>query len=355
MMEEVAVPVAYDTHTAEQADEDEALACLVVEARPKAKVPSKRAKLKEGGVQSKEEYEDPIDKYQRENQLLLRASLRLEQENDSLAHRLVTSKIALRTSLDEAEDTVDDLMEKLEQTKHQLKTTEEEMRGKEQETQQLKIEFRRQLEDAEEGVKKSSRIVAEYKQICSQLTLRLEVQQVTHKEEMEALKSVVKACPGCRLLLEPREESSHGDGDGVGVAMATTDGSESVADPEARASAEQYVLHSRQAERQREEQRSQREKEALELQVRGLEKELAQTKLQMVEANCTIQELEHQNGILSSDLQAAKNSWFTKTFTQRRVSSGGLQSFGMSRDEAPLAGWRAKRLSWLPKESPGDV
>ena len=67
------------------------------------------------------------------------------------------------------------------------------------------------------------------------------------------------------------------------------------------------------------------------------------------------QELEHQNGLLSSDLQAASNSWFTKTFAQRRVSSGGLPVLGLSRDDAPLAGWRAKRMAWLPKESTGQV
>jgi len=37
---------------------------------------------------------------QRENDRLQQASLRLEQENDNLAHRLITSKIALRNTLD---------------------------------------------------------------------------------------------------------------------------------------------------------------------------------------------------------------------------------------------------------------
>ncbi|CAL8301759.1 unnamed protein product [Boreogadus saida] len=352
MMEEVAVPVAYDSQTplSSPVSEDEVLACLVVETGPKAKGPVKRAKLKDGVVQSQEENEDPIDKYQRENKQLLRASLRLEQENDSLAHRLVTSKIALRTSLDEAEDTVDDLMEQLRQTKHRLRTTEEEMRGRQQEAEQVKEGFKRDLESADQGVKKSARILVDYKQICSQLTLRLEVQQATNTEEMEALKGVLEACPGCRLLLEPVDESSRGGGGGGGDDDDDDDDDDDVAaatglGPEG---AEQYALHSRRAERQRAEQRTRREKEALELQVRALERELAQSKLQVVEANCSIQELEHQNSLLSSDLQAARNSWFTKAFVQRRASSGGL-----SRDSAPLAGWRAKRLAWLPKESPG--
>lgn len=37
---------------------------------------------------------------QEENRRLQQASLRLEQENDSLAHKLITSKVALRMALD---------------------------------------------------------------------------------------------------------------------------------------------------------------------------------------------------------------------------------------------------------------
>ncbi len=39
--------------------------------------------------------------FQRENRRLQEASMRLEQENDDLAHELVTSKIALRNDLDQ--------------------------------------------------------------------------------------------------------------------------------------------------------------------------------------------------------------------------------------------------------------
>lgn len=37
---------------------------------------------------------------QKENHRLQQASLRLEQENDNLAHRLISSKVALRNALD---------------------------------------------------------------------------------------------------------------------------------------------------------------------------------------------------------------------------------------------------------------
>ena len=38
--------------------------------------------------------------FQRENKRLQEANMRLEQENDDLAHELVTSKIVLRNDLD---------------------------------------------------------------------------------------------------------------------------------------------------------------------------------------------------------------------------------------------------------------
>lgn len=37
---------------------------------------------------------------QRENKRLMEANMRLEQENDGLAHELVTSKVTLRSDLD---------------------------------------------------------------------------------------------------------------------------------------------------------------------------------------------------------------------------------------------------------------
>ncbi|CAL9695015.1 unnamed protein product [Knipowitschia caucasica] len=52
-----------------------------------------------------------------------------------------------------------------------------------------------------------------------------------------------------------------------------------------------------------------------------MELELAQTKLQLVEAKCRIQELEHQRGLLMSEVQAAKNSWFSKTLGSLKSSS----------------------------------
>uniref|UniRef100_A0A4W3GSN1 Rab-GAP TBC domain-containing protein n=1 Tax=Callorhinchus milii TaxID=7868 RepID=A0A4W3GSN1_CALMI len=133
------------------------------------KVPTKKLKKYEREYQALREQqaqqEDPIDRYKRENRRLQEASLRLEQENDDLAHELVTSKIALRSDLDQAEDKADVLNKELLQTKQRLVETEDEKRRKEEESAQIKEVFRRELEKAESDIKKTSAIISEYKQV----------------------------------------------------------------------------------------------------------------------------------------------------------------------------------------------
>ncbi|XP_053099751.1 rab GTPase-activating protein 1-like isoform X9 [Hemicordylus capensis] len=231
--------------------------------------------------------EDPLDRYKRENRRLQEASMRLEQENDDLAHELVTSKIALRNDLDQAEDKADVLNKELLLTKQKLVETEEEKRKQEEETAQLKEIFRKQLEKAESEIKKTTAIIAEYKQICSQLSSRLEKQQAASKEELEVLKGKVMACKHCSEIF-----SKEG---ALKVTAVPREGQEAETDDE---------------------------KDALKKQLRGMELDLAQTKLQLVEAKCKIQELEHQRGALMSEIQAAKNSWFSKTLNSIKTAAG---------------------------------
>ncbi|CAJ1074413.1 rab GTPase-activating protein 1-like isoform X1 [Xyrichtys novacula] len=347
MMEEVSVMMAYDAQVMEQMSEEEILACLADETGPKFTVPTKKAKLGESLLQIMEDEEDPLDKYLRENRQLLQASLRLEQENDDLAHRLISSKVALRNALDKAEDRVDELSKELLQTRYRLAATEEEKNGKEEETAMLKDVFRRELEKTEQEVKRSSGIIADYKQICSQLTNRLERQQAAHREELDSLKSAIKACSRCQHLVDELEEAS-------ATAEISADAQSSQRTGPGRDESRQ---NDKEAEQNRDE-----EKESLKTQIRELEQELAQTKLQMVEAKCKIQDLEHQRGILTNDLQEAKNNWISKAFTSLRTSSGGgLSSVSAHRDGAPaagwnlhsgsLSGWSAKKLSWPHRDS----
>ncbi|XP_067836020.1 rab GTPase-activating protein 1-like isoform X3 [Heptranchias perlo] len=291
MMEEVSITVAYDAHVFSQMDEEDTLANMVGTTKPKAMVPTKKLKKYEKEYQTMREQqaqqEDPIDRYKRENRRLQEASLRLEQENDDLAHELVTSKIALRNDLDQAEDKADVLNKELLQTKQRLVETEEEKRRQEEESAQIKEVFRRELEKAESEVRKTSAIISEYKQICSQLSTRLEKQQAASKEELEMVKGKVMSCDRCCELfrkdgeqqpLDPGQDRTHQDVD--------------------------------------------EEKEHLKKQLREMELELAQTKLQLVEAKCKIQELEHHRGALLNEIQAAKNSWLSKTLNSIKTATG---------------------------------
>uniref|UniRef100_A0A8C2WB46 RAB GTPase activating protein 1 like n=1 Tax=Cyclopterus lumpus TaxID=8103 RepID=A0A8C2WB46_CYCLU len=260
------------------------------------KVPTKKLKKFEKEYQTLREsqlqQEDPIDRFQRENRRLQEASMRLEQENDDLAHELVTSKIALRTDLDQAEDKADVLNKELLSTKQRLVETEEEKRRQEEETAQLKEVFRRELEKAELEIKKTTAIITEYKQICSQLSTRLEKQQAATKEELDIVRSKVMGCDHCKDLFTT-----------LGSLQALSPGRD-------KTSGEPLD----------------EEKDELKEQLRHLELELAQTKLQLVEAKCRMQELEHQRGVLMNEIQAAKNSWFSKTLGSLKSSSSSSSS-----------------------------
>ncbi|XP_005374943.1 PREDICTED: rab GTPase-activating protein 1-like isoform X2 [Chinchilla lanigera] len=255
------------------------------------KVPTKKLKKYEKEYQTMREsqlqQEDPMDRYKRENRRLQEASMRLEQENDDLAHELVTSKIALRNDLDQAEDKADVLNKELLLTKQRLVETEEEKRKQEEETTQLKEVFRKQLEKAEYEIKKTTAIIAEYKQICSQLSTRLEKQQAASKEELEVVKGKMMACKHCSDIF-----SKEG---ALKLAAISREDQGIEADDE---------------------------KDSLKKQLREMELELAQTKLQLVEAKCKIQELEHQRGALMNEIQAAKNSWFSKTLNSIKTATG---------------------------------
>ncbi|XP_023609721.1 rab GTPase-activating protein 1-like isoform X1 [Myotis lucifugus] len=255
------------------------------------KVPTKKLKKYEKEYQTMREsqlqQEDPMDRYKRENRRLQEASMRLEQENDDLAHELVTSKIALRNDLDQAEDKADVLNKELLLTKQRLVETEEEKRKQEEETAQLKEVFRKQLEKAEYEIKKTTAIIAEYKQICSQLSTRLEKQQAASKEELEVVKGKMMACKHCSDIFSK----------------------EGALKPAAISREDQGI-------------ESDDEKDSLKKQLREMELELAQTKLQLVEAKCKIQELEHQRGALMNEIQAAKNSWFSKTLNSIKTATG---------------------------------
>ncbi|EPY89613.1 RAB GTPase activating protein 1, partial [Camelus ferus] len=231
--------------------------------------------------------EDPIERFERENRRLQEANMRLEQENDDLAHELVTSKIALRKDLDNAEEKADALNKELLMTKQKLIDAEEEKRRLEEESAQLKEMCRRELDKAESEIKKNSSIIGDYKQICSQLSERLEKQQTANKVEIEKIRQKVDDCERCR-------EFFNKEGRIKGVSSA------------------QDVL----------DEDTDEEKETLKNQLREMELELAQTKLQLVEAECKIQDLEHHLGLALNEVQAAKKTWFNRTLSSIKTATG---------------------------------
>ncbi|XP_026568353.1 rab GTPase-activating protein 1 [Pseudonaja textilis] len=231
--------------------------------------------------------EDPIERFERENRRLQEANMRLEQENDDLAHELVTSKIALRKDLDNAEEKADALNKELLMTKQKLIDAEDEKRRLEEESAQLKEMCRRELDKAESEIKKNSSIIGDYKQICSQLSERLEKQQIANKAEIEKIRHKVDDCEHCREFFNKEGR--------LKVASIAREGSDEDTDEE---------------------------KEVLKNQLREMELELAQTKLQLVEAECKIQDLEHDLGQALNEVQASRKTWFNRTLSSIKTVTG---------------------------------
>uniref|UniRef100_A0A8C8ENX1 Rab GTPase-activating protein 1 n=1 Tax=Oncorhynchus tshawytscha TaxID=74940 RepID=A0A8C8ENX1_ONCTS len=249
------VPVPKRYRSEENAKKLMELACSMKVLQSTLKKLKKYEKEYDSMREQQEQQEAPIERYERENRRLQEANMRLEQENDDLAHELVSSKIALRKDLDNAEEKADALNKELLMTKQKLVDSEDEKRRLEEESAQLKEMCRRELGKSESEIKKNGSIIGEYKQ-CSILF---------NKEGR--LKAV-------RKMKEGSEEETD------------------------------------------------EEKEGLKNQLREMELELAQTKLQLVEAECKIQDLEHTLGLALNEVQAAKKTWFNRTLTSIKTVTG---------------------------------
>ncbi|KAI0212355.1 Rab GTPase-activating protein 1, partial [Lamellibrachia satsuma] len=273
----VSMPKKYRSEDASRELLHEAI-LLKISTKKMKKYEKEYAVLREQELQQ----EDPIERFERENKRLTEANMRLEQENDDLAHELVTSKIALRNELDTLEEQCECLGKDLVQTQSLLTDTEEEKRRLEGQSVQLKELCRRELSHAEQEGSRNSAIIAEYKQICSQLSERLEKQQTTTREELARIKEQIKTCDNCSKLLTT-------DGQLKKIVAAESpivDGVDELA-----------------------------EKDRL---VRELELELAQTKLALVESECRTQDLTHQLNAAVTEIQASKSTWLNKTLSSIR-------------------------------------
>ncbi|CAN0176781.1 unnamed protein product [Lampetra fluviatilis] len=229
--------------------------------------------------------EDPVERLKREGRRLQEANLRLEQENDDLAHELVTSKIALRGDLDKAEDKVDVLTKELLLTKQRLLETEGDKRRMEEEAVKLKELCRREMEKAAMDVSKSSSIIGEYKQVRTRLRPRCGPAATARGRSTKTA-----ACGGvARRPRRRRRGAVTSDGHAAGLLAAA------VPVPE----------------------------EGIQSHLREMELELAQTKLKLVEAECRIQarDLEHELSGALSEVQASRRTWLNRTLSSLKTTT----------------------------------
>ncbi|XP_037082185.1 rab GTPase-activating protein 1-like, partial [Pollicipes pollicipes] len=219
--------------------------------------------------------EDPADRLQRENRKLLAANLRLEHENDDLAMELVASKIQLRRNLDVTEEQCEKISRELVTSQTRLADTEEEKRRLLDESCQVKELLKREVQKSESELQRNASIIDDYKQICSQLSARLEKEQAASNSEIQFMKGLVTACQSCSVKYASGRPVQH---------------------PLADLCEEDPVR-------------------ARDARIRELELELARTKLAQVEVECKNQDLTHQMHAALAELQASKNTWFHKTLS----------------------------------------
>jgi len=270
----------------------EATAAELINLATSIKISQKKLYKYQKDYLSKEaelEGEDPLERKDKEIQRLQETTIRLEQENDDLAHELVTSKIALRSELDQAEDKAEVLNKELLATKSQLTEAEEEKKQWELEANQVKEMCRRELDRLDTEIKRSNTIIADYKQICGQLSERLEKQQTLAQANVKRFKDQMESCSSCSTVIEKLEAAAGVDG-------ATTEkGSQNNAKDEGKSKTDKET--------------------EMQKQLQELEMELAQTKLALVESECRTQDLMHQLNAALSEISSIKSTWYHKTFT----------------------------------------
>ncbi|KAF5273077.1 hypothetical protein FQR65_LT04819 [Abscondita terminalis] len=173
--------------------------------------------------------------------------------------------------LDSAEDDSANEATEVEQLRLTIIRLEEERRLMFDENVQLKEILKREVAKAENNDKKNANVINDYKLIRQ----RLEGQLLATRSELESLKAQIGGCEKCTTKMKDLNAENN---------MVKASGDQqrpvNIDDPS-----------------------------ALLEQIRGLELELAQTKLAQVEAECRNQDLTHQIRATEVELNAAKNSW----------------------------------------------
>ncbi|XP_067941177.1 rab GTPase-activating protein 1-like [Watersipora subatra] len=221
--------------------------------------------------------EDPVDMFKRENKRLIETNMRLEQENDGLAHELVTSKVTLRSDLDSAEDSVEDLSKRLEITTRAKLEADEVVKRLSVENSHLKEKYRTEVCTVEDKLKKSNEIIDQYKDICNKMSDRNEKATSMLKGDLETCKDIIGRCADCSKALKKAAENGPAPKPPIDQSVASKD-----------------------------------------KKIRELELELARTKLALVQVECRSQEMSHELTATQTELQTIKNSWWNKKISPFR-------------------------------------
>lgn len=212
---------------------------------------------------------DPVQLLKHECQKMRESVLRLERENDDLAHELVTGKIQLRRNLDAAEDNIDALQNQMAKMSENHRELEDNSKRMIQEAEKVKDLCRCEIDklDAENG--RLNSIIQNYKQICTDLGYELESRKANYEDRLLKIQNVIRTCPSCscKVDLDSFLDLSPTRSDNSDPLMATTSGDEN----------DNALLNGGGGSGSRQ-----------------LELELARTKLALVESECRSQDLMHQ-------------------------------------------------------------
>ncbi|CAD6185269.1 unnamed protein product [Caenorhabditis auriculariae] len=245
------------------------------------------------------ENEDPLVRLEKENGRHVVNVMRLERENDDLAHELVTSKIELRKKLDLVEDQLETSSNTIERLTRQHQDVLEENRNLLREYEQIKEMYRRDVNRLEENASRAEKLLEEYKKIFSEKSRRSEYEREQFESQKRSIIARVSSCDKCWPAIEEWEKNrspSH--------SVASVEG------PDLLSKLEEHENH-----------------------IKALEIDLAQTKLALVEAECRNQDLTHQ---LMTQSESDGKKWFKKTITSLREVGSSLKQHERSNSSVAL-------------------
>ncbi|CAB3410123.1 unnamed protein product [Caenorhabditis bovis] len=245
------------------------------------------------------ENEDPILRLEKENGRHVANMMRLERENDDLAHELVTSKIELRRKLDLVEDQLETSANTIERLTRQNQDIIEENRNLMREYEQIKEMYRRDVNRLEESGSRAEKLLNEYKKLFSEKSRRCELDKEHFETQKRAIVARISECDKCWPAVEEWEQNRSPQ-----HSASTPTG------PDLLSRLEEREDH-----------------------IKALEIDLAQTKLALVEAECRNQDLTHQ---LMTQSESDGKKWFKKTITQLREVGSSLKQHERSSSSVAL-------------------